>query len=204
MTTAEANLLDQSRGASRLIYLVGFALLMFLGWASFAWINEIVRAEGEVVSSSRAQIVQNLEGGILAELHVGQGDGVEQGQVLAKLSDTKFRAKVDDLQDQIDALEIRRHRLEAELAGAFDFAVPDDLAKRSPGILASERALLAARQNDFTSRRDGARDILDQLKAEHANFNRLYNEEIVSLLEVNNAKKAMTDARINYTNGGMI
>lgn len=202
MTTAETTMLDQTRSSSRLIYLVGAAFLLFLGWASFAWIDEIVRAEGEIVSSSRAQIVQNLEGGILAELHVRQGDRVDQGQVLAKLSDTKFRAKVDDLQDQIDALEIRRVRLEAELAGAFDFTVDDDLAARSPGILASERALLAARQNDFTSRRDGAREILDQLNSELANMERLFREEIVALLEVNNAKKAVSDAQAKYNEIG--
>ncbi len=86
---------------------MALAFVVFLGWAAIAWVDEIVRAEGEVVSSSRAQIVQNLEGGILAELHVRQGDRVEAGQILAKLQDTKFRTAVDDLQDQIDALEIQ-------------------------------------------------------------------------------------------------
>lgn len=202
MTSTEFDLNESSRGASRIIYLVAGALVVFLLWASFAWVDEIVRADGEVVSSSRSQIVQNLEGGILAELHVHQGDEVKAGQILARLQDTKFRAAADDLQDRIDALEIKQYRLEAELEGAFDFDVPQELADRSPGIYTSERALLNARQTDFTSRRESAREILDQLKDEHANMQRLYKKEIVALIEVNRAQKAVSDAQAKYNEIG--
>ncbi|MEX0305511.1 MAG: HlyD family type I secretion periplasmic adaptor subunit [Leisingera sp.] len=193
---------ETPRSASRIIYLVLAVVLTFLIWAAFASIDEIVRGEGQVVSSSRAQIVQNLEGGILAELHVRQGDVVSAGQVLAKLQDTKFRTAADELQNQIDALEIKRHRLEAQMKGAFEFTVPDMLAQRSPGILASERGLLTARQTDFTSRRDSARQILDQLNAELANMERLYKQKIVALIEVNKARKLATDARAKYNEIG--
>ncbi|OBY24596.1 HlyD family type I secretion periplasmic adaptor subunit [Leisingera sp. JC1] len=193
---------ETPRSASRIIYLALAAVLTFLIWAAFASIDEIVRGEGQVVSSSRAQIVQNLEGGILAELHVRQGDIVTAGQVLAKLQDTKFRAAADELQNQIDALEIRRHRLEAQTKGAFEFAVPDMLAQRSPGILASERGLLTARQTDFASRRDSARQIMDQLNAELANMEKLFKQKIVALIEVNKARKAATDARAKYNEIG--
>lgn len=203
MTAAtDFEMTQAARGPSRIIYLVGAVFALFLLWAAIAWVDEIVRAEGEVVSSSRAQIVQNLEGGILAELHVRQGDKVSAGQILAQLQDTKFRTAVDDLQDQIDALEIKRLRLEAELAGAFDFDVPAELAARSPSILTSERALLNARQTDFSSRRDGAREIMLQLQAELENLEQLYADEIVALIEVNRGKKAASDAAIKYNEIG--
>jgi len=149
-----------------------------------------------------AQIIQNLEGGILAELSVRQGDLVEPGQVLARLQDTKFRTAVDDLQDQIDALEIQKLRLEGELAGAFDFIVPEPLAKRSADILASEKALLNARQTDYVSRRDGAHEVLRQARDELANMEKLYKQRVVALIEVNRAKKAMSDAEIKYNEIG--
>ncbi|MEY8800532.1 HlyD family type I secretion periplasmic adaptor subunit [Leisingera sp. XS_AS12] len=193
---------DTPRSASRIIYLAVAVVAVFLVWAAFASIDEIVRGEGQVVSSSRAQIVQNLEGGILAELHVRQGDVVSAGQVLAKLQDTKFRTAADELQNQLDALEIKRHRLEAQMKGAFEFTVPDMLAQRSPDILASERSLLTARQTDFTSRRESARQIMDQLDAELANMEKLYKQKIVALIEVNKARKAATDARAKYNEIG--
>lgn len=195
---AEVDFIEGTKGASRMIKLVALVLLVFLAWAGFASVDEIVRGDGQVVSSSRAQIVQNLEGGILAELNVRQGDVVQAGQVLAKLQDTKFRAAADDLQDQIDALEIKQYRLEAEIDGEYDFMVPDALAQRSPTILASERALLKARQTDYNSRRASALDILRQLKNELANLRSLHEQKIVALLEVNKAQKAVSDAQAKY------
>ncbi len=202
MTQMQQELARSSLGSSRIIYLAAGAVLVFLIWAAFAWIDEIVRADGEVVSSSRSQIIQNLEGGILAELYVRQGDTVEAGQILAKLQDTRFQTTADDLQDQIDALEIKQYRLEAEASGAFEFDVSPQLQQRSPNILASERALLRARQADFNSRRDSAKKILDQLREELANMERLHKQRIVALIEVNNAKKAVTDAEAKYNEIG--
>lgn len=202
MSQVEDDLAVATRGASRIIYLVALSLVVFLIWAALAWVDEIVRADGEVVSSSRAQIVQNLEGGILAELYVRQGDTVSAGQVLARLQDTKFRAGKDDLQDQIDALEIRRHRVEAEMEGAYDFLVPEELATRSAHLLASEKALLNARQTDFVGRRDGAREILDQFQDELTNMEQLHKKQIVALIEVNRSKQAVSDARLKYNEIG--
>ncbi|OIQ26116.1 MAG: transporter [Alphaproteobacteria bacterium MedPE-SWcel] len=195
---ADMDLLEGTHGASRMIKLVALVLVLFLTWAGFASVDEIVRADGQVVSSSRSQIVQNLEGGILAELFVRQGDVVQAGQILAKLQDTKFRAASDDLQDQIDALEIKQYRLEAEIEGAYEFTVPDALAGRSPSILASERALLKARQGDFNSRRNSAEDILRQLKNELSNLRSLHEQKIVALLEVNESQKRVSDAQAKF------
>jgi adhesin transport system membrane fusion protein len=191
--------LDEQLKASRLtIRLIAAAVGLFVIWSAFAWVDEIVRADGQVVSSSRSQSVQNLEGGILADLAVKQGDMVEAGQVLATLSDTRFRTAFDDLQDQIDALELRRLRLEAEIDGKFAFDVPEELAKRAPRILASEKALIEARQTDIDSRREGAFTQLEQAQEELANMERLYKKEFVALLEVNKAREKASEAEIRY------
>jgi adhesin transport system membrane fusion protein len=86
--------------------------------------------------------------------------------------------------------------------GAYEFFVPDELADRSGEILASERALLKARQGDFDSRRTSARKILDQLNDELANMHRLYEQNIVALIEVNRAQKAATDAQAKFNEIG--
>ncbi|MEM6371877.1 MAG: HlyD family type I secretion periplasmic adaptor subunit [Pseudomonadota bacterium] len=200
MTMAPASLAAQleadMRGPARIIYLCGAAVLVFVIWAAFAWVDEIVRGQGEMISSSRPQIIQNLEGGILADLAVGEGDIVNRGEVLARLEATQFQSQADDLQNQITALSVRQLRLEAELAGQFDFTVPTGLAAGLDGVLASERALLNARQTDFLSRREGAQRVLDQAEKERALLEDLFERNIIALIEVTRARKAHADARI--------
>lgn len=183
------------RGASLIVWLCAAAVCVFVFWAAFAWIDEIVRAEGEMISSSRPQIIQNLEGGILAELLVREGDVVQQGDVLARLHGTQFRSSVDEVGEQIRALDIRRLRLEAELAGQYDFEVPDALTQASPEIVASERALLNARQSDYVKSREGAQSVLDQTAEELALMESLLTRKVVALIEVTRARKAHADAR---------
>ncbi|WP_439142695.1 HlyD family efflux transporter periplasmic adaptor subunit [Pseudooctadecabacter sp.] len=186
------------KGPSLLIWLIGATVVIFLIWAKFAAIDEIVRANGSVVSSSRPQIIQNLEGGILAELLVGEGDQVEPGDVLARLRGTQFETAVTDLREQVIAAEIRRLRLEAEIGGMFDFDVPDAIAQFLPDMVASERALLGARQSDYVSRTEGAQSIVTETRRELAVMEDLYNREIAALIEVTRARKANSDAQNAY------
>jgi len=198
MTTLDAQFEDELKGPSMVIWLAAASVFLFVFWAAFAWVDEIVRAPGSVISASRPQIIQNLEGGILAELTVREGDIVNPGDVLARLHGTEFQTSVDDLRDQIAALDIRRLRLEAELAGAFDFQVSPELAARVPEIVQSERALLAARQSDYVSRREGAQGVLDQAAKELELMERMLDQKIVALIEVTRARKAHGDAEIRY------
>ncbi|MFN3970382.1 MAG: HlyD family efflux transporter periplasmic adaptor subunit [Gemmobacter sp.] len=181
------------------IRIIGAVIALFLLWAAFAAVDEIVRAPGSFVSSSRPQIIQNLEGGILAELNVAEGDVVAAGQTLARLYGTQYRSGVDDLRDQIGALELRQHRLEAEMAGATEFDPPAELATRLPAIAGSERALLAARQNDYIARRDGARQVMAQAQKEMELMEAMLKRELVPLIEVTRARRAFRDAQNRHS-----
>ncbi len=186
------------RGPSMVVWLSAATLIVFIIWAFFAWVDEIVRAEGSMISSSRPQIIQNLEGGILAELAVGEGDIVAAGDILARLHNTQFQSSVDDLQDQISAFEIRRLRLEAEIDGDYTFDVPSQWRSRTPDMLVSEAALLQARQSDYVSSVDGAERVLVEAQRERDLMDGLLKNKIVSLIEATRARKAFADARIKY------
>jgi adhesin transport system membrane fusion protein len=185
---------DRTRGPSLIIWIIAATVATFLVWAAFAWVDEIVRAKGQIVSSSRPQIIQNLEGGILAELNVAEGDIVEPGQTIARLYGTNYQAAVDEISDQIAALEIRRMRLEAEIAGFATFEVPLDLATRVPEIVASEQALLAARRSEFNARVSGAQAIAEQAQQERTLLENMYEKDVAPLIEVTRARKAASDA----------
>ena len=199
MSTFDHGLEEKSERPGRMIWIIFGVVVVFITWAAFAWVDEIVRAPGLVVSSSRPQIIQNLEGGILAELNVAEGDTVNPGQTLARLYGTQYQSAVDDLRDQIAGHEIRRHRLEAEMAGMLEFTPPAELAQRLPDIVASERSLLAARQSDFIARRDGAKQVMIQAQQERDLLENMYNQEIAPLIEVTKARKSFRDAENRYS-----
>lgn len=194
----EADFDADLKGPSLVIWLSAATVFVFVFWAAIAWVDEIVRAPGEVISSSRPQSIQNLEGGILAELLVKEGDRVNPGDVIARLHATSFDSTVTDIADQIAALEIRRLRLEAEMNGAASFEVPANLAAQTPGVLASERALFAARRADYVSRRDGAKRVLDEAAIELGLLETMLEQKIVALIEVTRARKTHGDAEIRY------
>lgn len=185
---------EKTRGPSRTIWMIILVAVVFVAWASVAWVDEIVRAQGEVVSSSRPQIIQNLEGGILEELNVAEGDIVEPGQTLARLYGTQYQAAVDELSDQIATLDIRRLRLEAEINGEPGFDVPDSIANRVPEVVASEKALLTARQSEFNARVEGAQAVLEQTSKELDLLEKMFKQDIAPLIEVTRARKANSDA----------
>src|SRR6056297_4205888 len=194
-TNLSAQFNARLRGSSLMIRLCAAVVALFVLWSAFAWLDEIVRADGEIISSSRPQIIQNLEGGILSELLVQEGDVVARGDVLARLHGTQFKSSVEDLRDQITAFEIRRLRLEAELAGQYDFTVPADMALRSPEMVASEKALLKARQEDFVKRSEGAKQVMEQAGEEMRLLENLLEKKIVALIEVTRARGAYADAK---------
>lgn len=199
MTTYDSSLDDRMRGPSLTIWAIAGAVLLFLLWATFAWVDEIVRADGQVVSSSRPQIIQNLEGGILAELNVAEGDIVEQGTVMARLYGTQYRAAVDDLADQIASLETRRLRLEAEQRGETDFYVTQEIADRVPEVVHSELSLLRARVSEKRARIAGAEAVLKQAETERELLERMYQAEVAPLIDVTRARKVASDAQAQLT-----
>lgn len=197
-TGMDTHISHQMRRPSLVVWLSAAAVIVFVIWAAFAWVDEIVRAEGSMISSSRPQIIQNLEGGILSELAVGEGDIVEAGTVLARLHNTQFQSAVDDLRDQISAFEIRRLRLEAEIDGDYTFDVPSEWAARTPEMVASEAALLQARQSDYVTSADGAQQVLVEARRERDLMDNMLKNKIVSQIEASRARKAYADAKIKY------
>ena len=93
-----------------------FWVIMFL-WSYFATLEEVTRGQGRVIASSKIQVIQNLEGGIVKEILVQTGDEVTQSQPLIKLDATRFKADLAAMQQNRAALEANIATLTAESQG---------------------------------------------------------------------------------------
>lgn len=126
-------------------------LALLLGWAYFAELDEVAIAEGEVVPQGQIKVVQHLEGGIVEQLYVTEGTPVSVGDPLVRLDLGTTGGKREELQIQLDALLLRRARLQAEAAGRDSVSFPDAPAKRRPAIVATETRLFTARRAELES-----------------------------------------------------
>lgn len=119
--------------------IVAFSIAFFV-WAGITRLDEVTRSQGRVVSSSQLQVVQNLEGGIVAEILVRPGDIVQADDTLIRLDRTQFRSELSSSRQQHAMLEARAARLTA-FSEANDIVFPEEFESNFPDIARSERAL---------------------------------------------------------------
>ena len=108
-------------------------LAVALFWASRAQLDEVTVGQGQVIPSSKLQVVQNLEGGIVAGILVEPGQVVRKGQPLIRIDDTRFSSSYLESAAKDDALRARIARLEAEAQGR-PVTFPDGLAEIAPDV----------------------------------------------------------------------
>ena len=89
-------------------------IVLFIIWASFAKVDEIVRGDGKIIPSGKNQIIQNLEGGIIKDILVSEGDIVKKGQTLIQIQNQKSLSSYEEKTSTIDALHNKIERLEAQ------------------------------------------------------------------------------------------
>lgn len=149
LTDPVAHALQGPRPEAHWILWGTFAFLgVALAWASLAKLDEVTVGWGQVIPSGRVQVVQNLEGGIVSEIHVEQGDVVRRGDVLMRIDDTRFSSSYQEGDARNGALRARIARLEAE-AELLPFAPPADLEHDKPQLVQQERELHESRLRDF-------------------------------------------------------
>jgi len=119
-------------------------------WASWAVLDEVTRGEGRVIPSSQIQVIQNLEGGIVEEILVKEGEVVEKGQVMIRLSGTQFTSEVKQNRLESLYLQAKIARLEAEVGG-HPYQAPQMVLDEHPDFANSEAATYQIRQSELES-----------------------------------------------------
>jgi membrane fusion protein, adhesin transport system len=140
---------------------------IFLIWAHFAKLDEVTRGDARVVPSSKIQVVQNLEGGILAELAVHDGQIVQKGDVLLRIANTSAESQYRDSRTQYLTLEAMIARLKAEIADKMP-QFPQEVLTEAPTVAHSEQALYDSQLDQFKSNIAVLNDQLTQKQQEIA------------------------------------
>lgn len=169
LTANEVNkaLIDDS---PRVVRITLWAILAFfvimIAWASLADIDEVTRGDGKAIPSSRLQKIQNLEGGIVAEVFVHEGEVVKAGAPLLRLDDTRFRSNAGESEADRLALEARIQRLTAQLDNKESLTLSPEIVEKSPDIANGEMELFASVNKRIQSEVSGLEEQLIQKKQE--------------------------------------
>lgn len=144
----DRNLKRSEKKTSAIIWLCTAALVIFFVWAHFAILDEVTVGTGKVTPSSRAQVIESLDGGIVDQLNVHEGDIVEKGQVLGKLDPTRFQSNFGEAASKARTLRASAERLQAELTGA-PLAFSAETLKE-PELVARETQLYQSRRRNLS------------------------------------------------------
>lgn len=159
--------------APRVIRLTIWAIIAFfvflVVWAGFSSIDEVTRGDGKAIPSSKLQKIQNLEGGIVSELYVKEGQIVEAGAPLIRLDDTRFVSNAGETEALRLAMQLRVERLSAQVDDR-PLNIPDEVLKAAPSQAANERSLYESRRQQLKDEVGGLQEQLVQRQQELREF----------------------------------
>jgi adhesin transport system membrane fusion protein len=185
-TDIRTSIMAQSpRGGRAILWSVCLLTAIAFIWAAISEVEQVTRGQGKVIPASQIQVIQNLEGGILAELFVKVGDSVSKDQLLLRIDETRFVSSVEQNLVKSSANKAKAARLLAEASGSSSFSVPAGVQSY---VSASERALFESRraelrqslevkQEQINQRQNELKELNTKLRELNKTFD-LYQKEI--------------------------
>lgn len=151
--------------AKLLLYTIAAILAVFIIWAWLAEVDEVTRGEGRVIPSKQVQVIQSLDGGIVSEILVKEGQTVLVGTPLIRIDETRAVSSLRENQAQYLAFLAKQFRLKS-LAEDTAFNPPEEVRKEAPETYDQEYALYISSKEELQSAMDIARDQMVQREKE--------------------------------------
>ncbi|XXE81840.1 HlyD family type I secretion periplasmic adaptor subunit [Pseudomonas sp. R1-1] len=190
-------------GGAKVIWGCALMLACFIAWAAWFEVVEVSTGTGKVVPSSREQVIQSMEGGILEQLNVSEGALVERGQILAQLDPVKNQSNVGESAAKYRAALASVNRLQAEVSEkplTFDPSLQD-----FPELIRAETELFQTRRKGLAETLDGIQSSLKLVRSELAiteNLAKIGASSRVEVLRLTRQRSELelkaTEARSDY------
>lgn len=152
-------------------------VVLFLLWSTLAQVDEITKGEGKVIPSRQVQVVQSLDGGIVSDILIKEGDQVREGQVLVKIDPTRYLSNLKESRAMYLSLLAKAVRLRAVAEGG-DFLPPPDLQREAPQLVEQERTLYLSHRAELDAQVGIAREQLAQRSHELSEAQARYDQAI--------------------------
>jgi len=142
---------NRERMTSQFLFIIFGIFVIGILWSVLAELDQVVSAQGKVISSGRLQVVEHFEGGRVQKIHVKTGQEVNSGDLLISLVPIQAEGEFNVAKENNAGLAIRLARLNAELSQTNKLDLPDQVLKDYPDIVRTELALLKEKQSYFQS-----------------------------------------------------
>ena len=148
------------------MWVISILLFILIGWSFFAKLDEVAIAIGEVVPQDQLKVVQHLEGGVVEEILVREGDPVQAGDLLVRLKLGASAVNMSEIEAAIDGFQLTRMRLEAE-AGRREPEFDAEMVARRSDLAESELAIYEARLDELARRTAVTKERIRQRRLEY-------------------------------------
>ena len=151
---------QQNAKVGKRMVLLFFLIIVFfisaITWAFFAEIDELARGSGKVIPSEKIQTIQSLDGGIISDILVSEGDTIKRGQALMKIDTTRFQASLEESENIYNHLLVTKIRLLAESKIDINKKIPklifpEELKKKVNGFAVNDEVLFEKRVSELKS-----------------------------------------------------
>jgi len=187
------------RSSSFVIKALSVFILLVLLWSTVFEIDQTARATGQVIATSRVQIIQAANGGVLDQVYVQKGDRVDLGQKLASLEKTSFEASVNELRAKVANLEAVASRLRAELLGDKKIAFTK-LSVSYPDVVNLQEGLFKQREKARLAEIKNLKTAYELAAEEAGLVKKLMSNGDINRTELIRVKKAENEAESNLIN----
>lgn len=182
---------DERRTSRNLVRIMTLTLVAGLLWAASFKLDEVTRGTGKVIPSSREQVIQSLDSGVLAELLVKEGDAVVKNQVLLRIDDARAAPMFREAREKWIALSAQAARLQAEAYGT-PLQFPAHVQKEA-AVMRRETQAYHARKRALDEQMEPMKESLAQLAKELALTTPLVEQGVMSEVELLRLKRQYAD-----------